>query len=181
MAYHYDMTNSINYQEPQFSMGSQMPFKNYNTMEVQSALYEEEEDDTNIYKAVMPQFVRHNLKMKLLARNPENCYDTFKVPQPRYRKPVEATEDDMNRKRLRRERNKLAAMRCRNRRRENIERLEKETERLTDVQDSILENIASLTKQKDQLLQILNAHKCALQAQPPNTVSSASLLLQGMA
>lgn len=69
----------------------QIPQQNYDVIEAQSPLYIEE-SEPDVYKAVMPQFVRHNLKMKLLARNPENCYDTFKVPQPKYKKTVEVLE-----------------------------------------------------------------------------------------
>ena len=61
---------------------------------------------------------------------------------------------------MRRERNKLAALRCRTRRRERIEALEKETAELEDQNNDVENEITSLRAQLKQLEQMLKDHHC---------------------
>ncbi|KAG7466402.1 hypothetical protein MATL_G00164430 [Megalops atlanticus] len=67
-------------------------------------------------------------------------------------------EDEAKRK-IRRERNKMAAAKCRNRRRELTETLQAETDILEDEKSTLQNEIASLMKEKEQLEFILAAHK----------------------
>ncbi|XP_067877799.1 fos-related antigen 1-like [Heterodontus francisci] len=67
--------------------------------------------------------------------------------------------EEEERKRLRRERNKVAAAKCRNRRRELTERLQEETDELEDVKSGLQKEIADLQKQKERLEFILEAHQ----------------------
>ncbi|KAM9301953.1 fos-related antigen 1 [Gastrophryne carolinensis] len=66
--------------------------------------------------------------------------------------------EEEERRRVRRERNKIAAAKCRNRRKELTDYLQAETDKLEDEKSSLQKEIAELQKQKDKLELILDAH-----------------------
>uniref|UniRef100_A0A673GWE7 Proto-oncogene c-Fos-like n=1 Tax=Sinocyclocheilus rhinocerous TaxID=307959 RepID=A0A673GWE7_9TELE len=66
--------------------------------------------------------------------------------------------EEEERKRIRRERNKLAAAKCRNRRRELTNSLQAETDSLEEDKAALQSEIASLLKEKERLELILSAH-----------------------
>uniref|UniRef100_A0A673JP60 Proto-oncogene c-Fos-like n=1 Tax=Sinocyclocheilus rhinocerous TaxID=307959 RepID=A0A673JP60_9TELE len=72
-------------------------------------------------------------------------------------KPLSPEEEE--RKRIRRERNKLAAAKCRNRRQELTNSLQAETDSLEEDKAALLSEIANLLKEKERLELILSAHK----------------------
>ncbi|XP_019740509.1 v-fos FBJ murine osteosarcoma viral oncogene homolog Ab [Hippocampus comes] len=67
-------------------------------------------------------------------------------------------EEEAKRK-IRRERNKQAAAKCRNRRRELTDTLQAETDQLEDEKSSLQNDIANLLKEKERLEFILAAHQ----------------------
>lgn len=67
---------------------------------------------------------------------------------------------DYEKRRMRRERNKEAALRCRNRRRERIDALEKETNEIEQQNEKVEIDIAQLQKQIEELKTILKGHNC---------------------
>ncbi|XP_069501120.1 fos-related antigen 1 [Ambystoma mexicanum] len=67
--------------------------------------------------------------------------------------------EEEERRRVRRERNKLAAAKCRNRRKELTDFLQMETDKLEDAKSVLQKEIAELQKQKEKLELILEAHK----------------------
>ncbi|XP_041800347.1 fos-related antigen 1a [Chelmon rostratus] len=69
------------------------------------------------------------------------------------------SQEEMERRRVRRERNKLAAAKCRNRRRELTDTLQKETDQLEDEKSRLQKEIAALEKEKDKLELVLEAHR----------------------
>ncbi|XP_061097908.1 protein c-Fos-like [Conger conger] len=69
--------------------------------------------------------------------------------------------EEEDKKRLRRERNKMAAAKCRNRRRELTDTLQAETDILEDEKSSLKTEIANLMKEKEKLEFILMAHRPA--------------------
>uniref|UniRef100_A0A8C5MLB7 FOS like 1, AP-1 transcription factor subunit n=1 Tax=Leptobrachium leishanense TaxID=445787 RepID=A0A8C5MLB7_9ANUR len=75
----------------------------------------------------------------------------------RHGEQVSPEEDE--RRRVRRERNKVAAAKCRNRRKELTDYLQGETDKLEDEKSSLQKEIAELQKQKDKLELILDAHQ----------------------
>uniref|UniRef100_A0A8C8IGI9 BZIP domain-containing protein n=1 Tax=Oncorhynchus tshawytscha TaxID=74940 RepID=A0A8C8IGI9_ONCTS len=77
------------------------------------------------------------------------------------------TPEEEEKRRVRRERNKLAAAKCRNRRRELTEMLQGETEELEEEKSDLQKEIETLQKEKDKLEFMLVAHNpmCKL---PPN-------------
>uniref|UniRef100_A0A8C6Y5G3 FOS like 1, AP-1 transcription factor subunit n=1 Tax=Naja naja TaxID=35670 RepID=A0A8C6Y5G3_NAJNA len=69
------------------------------------------------------------------------------------------TPEEEERRRLRRERNKMAAAKCRNRRKELTDTLQAETDQLEAEQTGLRKEIAELQKQKDRLELVLEAHR----------------------
>ncbi|XP_068110611.1 protein c-Fos [Hyperolius riggenbachi] len=69
--------------------------------------------------------------------------------------------EEEEKRRVRRERNKMAAAKCRNRRRELTDTLQAETDDLEDEKSVLQAEIAALLKEKEKLEFILAAHKPA--------------------
>ncbi|XP_028272081.1 fos-related antigen 1a [Parambassis ranga] len=69
------------------------------------------------------------------------------------------SQEEMERRRVRRERNKLAAAKCRNRRRELTDSLQSETDQLEDEKSRLQKEITELQKEKEKLELVLEAHR----------------------
>ncbi|CAG12463.1 unnamed protein product [Tetraodon nigroviridis] len=84
----------------------------------------------------------------------------------RRKRDEQLTPEEEEKRRVRRERNKLAAAKCRNRRRELTEMLQGETEKLEEEKADLQKEIESLRKEKDRLEFMLVAHNplCKLPA-----------------
>nr|XP_013999140.1 unnamed protein product [Salmo salar] len=82
----------------------------------------------------------------------------------------QATSEEDERRKIRRERNKVAAAKCRNRRRELTDTLQAETDQLEEDKEALQTEIANLLKEKESLEQILSAHQpaCKLAAAEDN-------------
>ncbi|XP_007534457.1 cyclic AMP-dependent transcription factor ATF-3 isoform X1 [Erinaceus europaeus] len=81
-----------------------------------------------------------------------------------------APEEDERRKR-RRERNKIAAAKCRNKKKEKTECLQKESEKLESVNAELKAQIEELKNEKQHLIYMLNLHRptCIVRAQHGRT------------
>ncbi|XP_028921143.1 protein fosB isoform X3 [Ornithorhynchus anatinus] len=79
--------------------------------------------------------------------------------RPRRPREETLTPEEEEKRRLRRERNKLAAAKCRNRRRELTDRLQAETDQLEEEKTELESEIAELRKEKERLEFVLAAHK----------------------
>jgi len=98
---------------------------------------------------------------------------------PRSRKPnVQLTVEEEQRRTVRRERNKLAAAKCRQRRVDLTNSLINESEGLEEEQAKLEEEIQSLQSQKEQLEFLLEAHKpvCSKKCQ---TSSGSTVTITG--
>ncbi|XP_058518369.1 fos-related antigen 1 isoform X2 [Ochotona princeps] len=82
-------------------------------------------------------------------------------PPPRgWRRPSEQiSPEEEERRRVRRERNKLAAAKCRNRRKELTDFLQAETDKLEEEKSALQREIEELQKQKERLELVLEAHR----------------------
>ncbi|XP_061086232.1 fos-related antigen 1-like [Conger conger] len=69
------------------------------------------------------------------------------------------TPEELERRQIRRERNKMAAAKCRNRRRVLTDTLQNETERLEGDKADLQREIAGLEKEKEKLELVLEAHR----------------------
>ncbi|KAG9328463.1 hypothetical protein JZ751_024415 [Albula glossodonta] len=86
------------------------------------------------------------------------------------------TPEELERRRIRRERNKMAAAKCRNRRRVLTDTLQNETDRLESDKAELQKEIAGLEKEKEKLELVLEAHKpiCKIQSSDSDSDSSSS-------
>nr|XP_048305176.1 protein c-Fos [Myodes glareolus] len=91
--------------------------------------------------------------------------------------------EEEEKRRIRRERNKMAAAKCRNRRRELTDTLQAETDQLEEEKSALQTEIANLLKEKEKLEFILAAHRPACKMPDdvgfPEEMSVASLDLTG--
>ncbi|XP_038582512.1 cyclic AMP-dependent transcription factor ATF-3 [Micropterus salmoides] len=83
----------------------------------------------------------------------------------------EVTPQEHDRRKRRRERNKIAAAKCRNKKKEKTECLQKESEKLESVNADLKAQIEELKQQKQQLVYMLNLHRptCIVRAQNGQT------------
>lgn len=83
----------------------------------------------------------------------------------------EVTPQEVDRRKRRRERNKIAAAKCRNKKKEKTEGLQKESEKLESVNAELKAQIEELKQQKQQLVYMLNLHRptCIVRAQNGQT------------
>ncbi|XP_012413145.1 fos-related antigen 1 isoform X1 [Trichechus manatus latirostris] len=80
-------------------------------------------------------------------------------PGGRRRPCDQISPEEEERRRVRRERNKLAAAKCRNRRKELTDFLQAETDKLEDEKSELQREIDELQKQKERLELVLEAHR----------------------
>lgn len=90
-------------------------------------------------------------------------------------KAEQLSPEDEEKRKVRRERNKLAAAKCRNRRRELTDSLQTETEKLEGEKSTLETEIAELLKEKERLEFILAAHRpvCRLPEQEERLLPSS--------
>ncbi|KAB5571286.1 hypothetical protein PHYPO_G00223250 [Pangasianodon hypophthalmus] len=85
--------------------------------------------------------------------------------------------EENERRRIRRERNKLAAAKCRTRRRELTDSLQNETDQLEDKKSSLQKEIAELQKEKEKLELVLEAHRPICKVQESDSDSDSNSVL----
>ncbi|XP_076011214.1 cyclic AMP-dependent transcription factor ATF-3 [Genypterus blacodes] len=83
----------------------------------------------------------------------------------------ELTGQEHDRRKRRRERNKVAAAKCRNKKKEKTDCLQKESEKLESVNTDLKAQIEELKQQKQHLVYMLNLHRptCIVRAQNGQT------------
>ncbi|XP_068766348.1 protein FosB isoform X1 [Struthio camelus] len=102
--------------------------------------------------------------------------------RPRRSREETLTPEEEEKRRVRRERNKLAAAKCRNRRRELTDRLQAETDQLEEEKAELESEIAELQKEKERLEFVLVAHApgCKLPFEDVGELSAAEVSSLGM-
>nr|XP_046172350.1 protein fosB-like isoform X2 [Oncorhynchus gorbuscha] len=88
------------------------------------------------------------------------------------------TPEEQEKRRVRRERNKLAAAKCRNRRRELTDRLQGETDILEEEKSELEAEISELQKEKERLEFVLVAHQSSCKIPYQEQQASGSTQLQ---
>ncbi|XP_030051922.1 cyclic AMP-dependent transcription factor ATF-3 [Microcaecilia unicolor] len=130
------------------------------------------EDFTNLTPLVKEE-LRFAIQNKCLANRLPSVLDTVTVSEGPLQmstlKTEFAPEDD--RKRRRRERNKIAAAKCRNKKKERTECLQKESEKLETINAELKAQIEELKNEKQHLIYMLNLHRptCIVRAQNGRT------------
>ncbi|XP_028398759.1 cyclic AMP-dependent transcription factor ATF-3-like [Dendronephthya gigantea] len=100
--------------------------------------------------------LRDAIRHKRLAKGLEE------LPEIEAKKPKtdELTPEEEEKRKLRRERNKMAAFRCRQRRKQHIVELEQVTEQISNSNDDLEREIEDLKEQKEKLEEMLQSHSC---------------------
>ncbi|XP_016301957.1 fos-related antigen 1-like isoform X1 [Sinocyclocheilus anshuiensis] len=83
--------------------------------------------------------------------------------------------EELERRRIRRERNKMAATKCRNRRRELTDTLQNQTNQLEGEKSHLQKEITELQKEKEKLELVLEAHRPICKVQDSDSDSNSDL------
>jgi len=110
--------------------------------------------------------IKHELKHVIYSRRLAKGLDHLEIPTTADNKPTieKLTKEEEEKRRLRRERNKVAASKCRERRRLKMERLSREAEDLIEQNKVLTTDIHDLQLEKDNLISKLRNHHCVLTA-----------------
>ncbi|CAH3175984.1 unnamed protein product [Porites evermanni] len=104
--------------------------------------------------------LRYVIESKMAAHGVE-------CPKVDYRtkdlKNQQLTPEEEQRRKLRRERNKVAASKCRMKRKEHVNTLRKASEELEAANSQLESEIAYLTAEREQLEMMLDAHVCNME------------------
>ncbi|KAM9376530.1 fos-related antigen 1a isoform 1-T2 [Pholidichthys leucotaenia] len=119
-------------------------------------------------RSPVPPYPHHTGARTLVGPQPSQAYllrpgviraSASNPTSTRRRTDEHLSSEELERRRLRRERNKLAAAKCRNRRRELTDSLQSETDQLEDEKSRLQKEIAELQKEKEKLELVLEAHR----------------------
>jgi len=115
-------------------------------------------------------FIKEGLKHKVKQRVEESkINDIIKEPK---KEPEELTEEDEERRRRRRERNKVAATKCRNKKKEKTCLLVSEGELLEAQNKNLKQEISRLEAEKRHLVEILALHEPTCAKRPRRETNS---------
>ncbi|XP_077996204.1 cyclic AMP-dependent transcription factor ATF-3-like [Glandiceps talaboti] len=110
-----------------------------------------------IQNEIMPMLIKEGLKFAIQAKRKAHGLNELKV-EDRQIKPDILTLDEELKRRRRRERNRIAAAKCRTKKRDKAETLEQETKRLQQANAKLKANIARLESEKKYLSETLQSH-----------------------
>jgi len=110
--------------------------------------------------------VKHELKNVIFNRRLAKGLDELDIPVTADNKNTveKLTEEEEERRQQRRERNKLAAAKCREKKKVKMERLSKEVVNLIEENEALANNIQNLQLEKEMLVKKLSSHHCVLNA-----------------
>ncbi|XP_056343970.1 cyclic AMP-dependent transcription factor ATF-3 [Oenanthe melanoleuca] len=131
------------------------------------------DDFTNLTPLVKEE-LRFAIQNKRQFHRMSSTLDTVTVSERPVETAVLKTEfspEEDERKKRRRERNKIAAAKCRNKKKEKTECLQKESEKLETINAELKAQIEELKNEKQHLIYMLNLHRptCIVRAQNGRT------------
>lgn len=112
-------------------------------------------DDSSLSR--IPTFLTQKLQLKIQARRLKEG-KSFLVVETKEPEPDILTPEEEEQRRIRREKNKLAAQKCRSKKRERADVLESETKKLKSTQDELKNEIQKLKEERDRLKDIIDVH-----------------------
>ncbi|RWS11913.1 protein fosB-like protein [Dinothrombium tinctorium] len=133
-------------------------------------------------QATKHQLIKEGLKVTIQSKriamglgqlSPED------LKAPSKEQPVQTiSSEDEERRRRRRERNKIAATKCRNKKKFHVTKLSQESLTLEEANCSLQNEILNLKREQQKLLDVLNTHSCCFRQQrkhlmPPYLNSTA--------
>ncbi|KAM6083257.1 Cyclic AMP-dependent transcription factor ATF-3 [Chlamydotis macqueenii] len=131
------------------------------------------DDFTNLTPLVKEE-LRFAIQNKRQSHRMSSALDTVTVSERPIETSITKTEfspEEDERKKRRRERNKIAAAKCRNKKKEKTECLQKESEKLETINAELKAQIEELKNEKQHLIYMLNLHRptCIVRAQNGRT------------
>ncbi|PKU48900.1 cyclic amp-dependent transcription factor atf-3 [Limosa lapponica baueri] len=131
------------------------------------------DDFTNLTPLVKEE-LRFAIQNKRQSHRMSSTLDTVTVSERPIETSIMKTEfspEEDERKKRRRERNKIAAAKCRNKKKEKTECLQKESEKLETINAELKAQIEELKNEKQHLIYMLNLHRptCIVRAQNGRT------------
>uniref|UniRef100_A0A8V0ZGY8 Activating transcription factor 3 n=1 Tax=Gallus gallus TaxID=9031 RepID=A0A8V0ZGY8_CHICK len=131
------------------------------------------DDFTNLTPLVKEE-LRFAIQNKRQSHRMSSTLDTVTVSERPMETSIMKTEfspEEDERKKRRRERNKIAAAKCRNKKKEKTECLQKESEKLETINAELKAQIEELKNEKQHLIYMLNLHRptCIVRAQNGRT------------
>nr|ADO27834.1 cyclic amp-dependent transcription factor atf-3 [Ictalurus furcatus] len=121
-------------------------------------------DDFTHFSPLVKEELRYAIQSKRLSSGMSSAntdcsgYSSEKPPEL-LRMKRELTVEEVDRRKRRRERNKIAAAKCRNKKKEKTDCLQKESEKLESLNAELRAQIEELKNQKQQLVYMLNLHR----------------------
>ncbi|OWF50321.1 chromatin assembly factor 1 subunit A-like isoform X2 [Mizuhopecten yessoensis] len=113
-------------------------------------------EDTEVDELVSP-LVKAEIKNRIRKRRQyegkDEITELFVEPEPE-----KLTEEEEMRRIERREKNKLAAQKCRSKKRKVADTLEEETDRLEEKQEKLKDEVRRLREERDHLTELVNVH-----------------------
>ncbi|RMX54279.1 hypothetical protein pdam_00011990 [Pocillopora damicornis] len=108
--------------------------------------------------------VKLELRYVIESKRAANGLDCPKIDHnSKDSKNQQLTPEEEQRRKLRRERNKVAASKCRMKRKEHVNTLRQAAEELESANSQLEAEIAYLTAERDQLEMMLDAHVCNME------------------
>lgn len=139
------MSSSTIFQFPPASTSQDLPSE--------YILQEVEDDGLSPITPLIKEEVKMKIKLRRMAEGKEDIRVEFKDPEPE-----QLTREEEDRRQLRRQKNKMAAQKCRSKKRKLADCLEDETEKLENKQDSLIQEIEKLRQEKEQLEELVKIH-----------------------
>jgi len=119
--------------------------------------------------------VRQELRNAIRSRRVAKGLEEMPNLEAKKPKMEQLSAEEEEKRRLRRERNKIAAWKCRQRRKEHMEYLTQESDSVIDSNNALEGEIAALTAQKEQLEKMLKIHvPCNLKSSNNNKDGNTS-------
>lgn len=128
----------------------------YDDLDSSEAFFAEEvskaELDINL-SPLLKEEIKHKIKSRRRAEGKEEIRVEFKEPSPE-----RLTEEEEERRRIKREKNKMAAQKCRSKKRKLADTLEEETIKLEEKQEKLQEQVQQLREEREHLIELLKIH-----------------------
>ncbi|XP_070578104.1 cyclic AMP-dependent transcription factor ATF-3-like isoform X2 [Ptychodera flava] len=134
-----------------------------------------DEKQYSIQNVIMPMLIKESLKFAINAKRKSKGLDELRV-EPRKVKPDRLTPEEEEKRSRRRERNRVAAAKCRNKKREKASVLETETRQLEETNAKLKADVARLEAEKKHLSEALQSHLLYCMIQPPSPCANSPLI-----
>ncbi|XP_033735921.1 basic leucine zipper (bZIP) transcription factor atfB-like isoform X2 [Pecten maximus] len=115
--------------------------------------YEEETEGDEVVSPLVKAEIKNRIRKRRQVEGKEELTELFVEPEPE-----QLTEEEEKKRIERREKNKLAAQKCRSKKRKVADCLEEETEKLEEKQERLKDEVRRLRDERDHLMELVKVH-----------------------